>query len=338
MNVLSEIFRDNKFRPEDLPGFESKLFFEGARRRPYMVKFFVLLFLATVIAAFGVINDSTATVIGAMIVAPLMTPIMATAAALVMGDMERSIRSLVLVAAGMALVVALSWFIGLTYSGVISFSANTQIVGRISPRTTDLFIALASGAAGAFAFSRDDIADSLPGVAIAISLVPPLCVVGISLSQGERAAASGAMLLYMTNFLAILLAGGGTLAFLGLGSAATSTLTGFARRRAFYVIGIGVLLVTIPLAATSVRVARESWTQLRVTQGVTIWLEDSMYEVRGVDVDGPDVSVTIAGEGETPPLSELKAIAVEGTANGSGVLELLIVPIEIEQIEMSVES
>ena len=93
MNVLSEIFRDNKFRPEDLPGFESKLFFEGVRRRPYMVKFFVLLFLATVIAAFGVINDSTATVIGAMIVAPLMTPIMATAAALVMGDMDRSIRS-----------------------------------------------------------------------------------------------------------------------------------------------------------------------------------------------------------------------------------------------------
>ena len=163
-------------------------------------------------------------------------------------------------------------------------------------------------------------------------------MVGISLSQGETVAASGAMLLYMTNFLAILLAGGGTLAFLGLGSAATSTLTGFARRRAFYVIGIGVLLVTIPLAATSVKVARESWTQLRVTQGVTIWLEDSTYDVREVDVDGQDISVTIAGEGETPPLSELDAIVVEGTASGSGILELLIVPIEIEQIEMSVES
>ena len=145
MNVLSAIFRDNKFRPEDLPGFESKLFFEGVRRRPYMVKFFVLLFLATVIAAFGVINDSTATVIGAMIVAPLMTPIMATAAALVMGDMDRSIRSLALVAAGMALVVFLSWLIGLTHSGVISFSTNTQIVGRISPRTTDLLSPLPRG-------------------------------------------------------------------------------------------------------------------------------------------------------------------------------------------------
>jgi len=195
VSVLSEIFRDNKFRTDDLPGFEAKLFFEGVRQRPYLVKFFVLLFLSTVIAAYGVLNDSTATVIGAMIVAPLMTPIMATAAALVMGAIDRSVKSLLLVGAGMVMVIALSWLIGVSYSGVISFSQNTQIVARVSPRTTDLMIALASGAAGAFAFSRDDIADSLPGVAIAISLVPPLGVVGISLSQGQWVSAWGAMLL-----------------------------------------------------------------------------------------------------------------------------------------------
>ncbi len=336
MSVLSDIFRDNKFRSEDLPGFENKLFYEGVRQRPFLVKFFVLIFLSTVIAAYGVLNDSTATVIGAMIVAPLMTPIMATAAALVMGAPQRSIKSLLLVGAGMALVIALSWLIGVSYSGVISFSQNTQIVGRISPRTTDLMIALASGAAGAFAYSRDDIADSLPGVAIAISLVPPLCIAGISLSQGEWTAAWGAMLLYMTNFLAILLTGGGVLAFLGLGSVATQTLTGFARRRAFYVIGLGVLLVTIPLAATSVRVARDSWTQLRTAQVVDAWLEGSQYELQKVSVGEQNTSVLIAGEGEPPPLDELEA-DLQAEAPGAGVVELLILPIEVEHLELSAQ-
>jgi len=65
VSALAEIFRDNKFRPEDLPGFESKLFFEGDKQRPFLVKFFVLIFLSTIIVVYGVLNDSPATVIGA---------------------------------------------------------------------------------------------------------------------------------------------------------------------------------------------------------------------------------------------------------------------------------
>lgn len=111
MSFLADLFRDNKFSTEDLSGFENKLFFEGPRQRPFLVKFFLLVFLSTIIAVYGVLNDSPATVIGAMIVAPLMTPIMATAAALVMGAMRRSIISLLLVIAGVALVVGISWLI-----------------------------------------------------------------------------------------------------------------------------------------------------------------------------------------------------------------------------------
>jgi uncharacterized hydrophobic protein (TIGR00271 family) len=179
MGIWDKIIHDNRFAPQDVLPFENKLFHEGARWRTYLERFTVLLFLATVIATVGVLADSTATVIGAMIVAPLMTPIMATAAALIMGNMHRAINSLLLVAAGV--------------TGVISFTQNTQILGRISPRLIDLIAALASGAAGAFCLSRDDIADSLPGVAISISLVPPLCVVGIALSAGEVDAAQEAV-------------------------------------------------------------------------------------------------------------------------------------------------
>jgi len=216
MGALSRIFRENEFTVEELPAFEKKLFFEGARQRPYLVRFTVLLFLATVIASGGIVTNSTATVIGAMIIAPLMTPVMATAAAFVVGSMDRAARSLLLVAAGVALVITVSWLTGNVHTGVISYTNNPQITERVSPNLMDLIIALAAGAAGAFAMSRDDIADSLAGVAISISLVPPLCVVGIALSDGHWTSSLGALVLFLTNFLSILLAGGGVLATLGL--------------------------------------------------------------------------------------------------------------------------
>jgi uncharacterized hydrophobic protein (TIGR00271 family) len=168
MNTLSKILRDNRFQAADVPLFEKKLFFEGERQRPYLERFFVLLILATIIATAGIFADSTATVIGAMIVAPLMTPIMATAAALIMGNMSRALNRLLLVLTGVITVIFLSWLMGLLYSQSINFAENAQIIARISPRLIDLIAALASGAAGAFCLSRDDIADSLPGVAISI--------------------------------------------------------------------------------------------------------------------------------------------------------------------------
>jgi uncharacterized hydrophobic protein (TIGR00271 family) len=167
MGILSDIIRDNRFTPEELPKFERKLFFAGARRRSYLERFGVLLSLAVVIATMGVLNDSTATVIGAMIIAPLMTPIMATAAALVVGRKERAFQASLIVIAGVVGVIALSWLLGLGYllvGGFLSFETNTQITSRTSPGLIDLVAALAAGAAGAFAMSRDDIADSLPGV------------------------------------------------------------------------------------------------------------------------------------------------------------------------------
>ena len=143
ISVLSEIFRDNKFRPEDLSGFENKLFFEGERQRPFLVKFFVLVFLSTIIAVYGVLNDSPATVIGAMIVAPLMTPTMATSAALVMGSMPRTIMSLLLVAAGIFLDVPKELEIvvtGMLVGGIITNIMNEELPDK-EPRKILHFIA-----------------------------------------------------------------------------------------------------------------------------------------------------------------------------------------------------
>ena len=322
MGILSNIVEDNKFTPEHVKWFDAKLFFEGDSRRLNYEQFGVLLFLSTVIATYGVLGDSTATVIGAMIIAPLMTPIMATAAALVTGRFDRAIRASLLVAAGVAGVIFVSWLLAfLNLTVVIDLETNSQISGRISPRLIDLFAALASGAAGAFAMSRKDVADSLPGVAISISLVPPLCVVGVTLSIGEIAAASGALLLFITNFFSILLAGGGVLALLGLAGAATKELNRHARRRAFTYIALGALIIAIPLAATSIQVGRESITENVTRRLAQEWIGDTAYSVARVDAIGDQVTLVIHGAGELPDRSALlREVGLPSRRSAQGLL------------------
>ena len=144
-----------------------------------------MLTLAGIIAIAGVLTDSTATVIGAMIIAPLGTPILGIALGMVTGHLSLVLRSIMWVLAGLAIVVVL----GLLFSVVRGHTAeprdNSQVVGRTSPSLMDLIAALATGFAGGFAMCRKDLSAVLPGVAIAISLVPPLGVVGVCAGQGQ---------------------------------------------------------------------------------------------------------------------------------------------------------
>jgi uncharacterized hydrophobic protein (TIGR00271 family) len=328
VEFVKKFYRHNTFRSSDIAVFESKLFFEGALGKQYRVRYFTLCFLATVIASYGIINNSPATVIGAMIIAPLMTPMMATAAALVMGDTRRDIRSFMLVVSGALLVIVVSCVIGWihTIMNIITIDHNDQILSRISPRSTDLVIALASGAAGAFALGRDDIADSLPGVAIAISLVPPLCVGGLCMSLGEWSAAWGAILFFITNYLSILLAGGGVFLLLGLHKVTREPLGTAARRHAFATVLVGVALVSIPLLATSSKLAKESFTEFRTIESAYHWLEGSGYRVHKVEVVRKGVNLLIAGEGRVPDVEDLTA-ALQRRLRRSIVVNLQIVPV-----------
>jgi len=241
-----------------------------------------------------------------MIIAPLMRPIMATAAALVMGDMKRAGSSFLIVLASVSGVIGVAWLLTeLSVLAVISIESSSQFSNRISPRLIDLYAALASGAAGAFALSREDVADSLPGVAIAISLVPPICVVGIALAEGEWAAAGGAFLLFLTNFLSILLAGGAVLALLGLSAVAVKGLMPTVRRSAFIVIAIGIALVTIPLGTTTLRVYQQKLIKRETIHLAREWVEGTGYGISQVDVMGNQVTLAIYGSGDRPPLPEL---------------------------------
>jgi uncharacterized hydrophobic protein (TIGR00271 family) len=306
LNTEPALYTKLGFDPAYLPAFEDKVFIEGPQTARRLVTFFTLLLLATVIATYGVLSNSTATVIGAMIVAPLMGPMMAITSAVVMGSLPRALRAFALTVSGIVAVIIFSYLLSLIIpSFTISFTSDGEITSRINPGLYALLTALGAGAAGAFIISRAEIADALGGVAIAISLVPPLCVVGISLRAGQMSAALGSLLLFMTNFLAILFAGGVVLVIIGLGKSAVSMEQVRFRRRGLILFVVCLVLVAIPLSLTAYQniIGIEDNNSATVT--VQNWLQDTSYQADTVSVNDRVVSVTIDGTGQIKPLQQL---------------------------------
>ena len=168
--------------------------------------FGALISLSTLIAALGLVRDSAAVVIGAMLVAPMMTPLVAMGFALVQGNLKLIRSALRSVAWGFAIALLIGASIGL----VLRFFApgleiSEQMLDRGSPNFLDLVVALASGVAAAYAMGRPNLISALPGVAIAAALVPPIATSGLALTMGDLTLAGGASLLFFTNIVAIVL-------------------------------------------------------------------------------------------------------------------------------------
>ncbi|MCJ7715471.1 MAG: TIGR00341 family protein, partial [Anaerolineales bacterium] len=166
--------------------------------------YFVLIVLSSIIATLGLLLNSPAVVIGAMLVAPLMSPILGFSLGIVLGEVRLVRTSLESVFKGVMATIIVSILVGL----ISPLKEMTpEILARTQPTLLDLFIALASGMAGAYALSRKEVSAALPGVAIAAALAPPLSVVGLGLANGNMQAAGGALLLFVTNLITISLAG-----------------------------------------------------------------------------------------------------------------------------------
>ena len=177
--------------------------------------FFILLISSAVIATLGLVSNSTAVVIGAMIVAPLMDPILSLAFGLAVSDGKLIRRSAVTIGFGVMAVVGtaslISWGLGISY-------VQSEITGRTSPNLIDLGIAIAAAVAGSYSMTRKQLSNSIAGVAIAVALVPPLCVSGIGLTLGSEMVAvfgrgtvagltnqiaEGSFLLFLANLIGI---------------------------------------------------------------------------------------------------------------------------------------
>ena len=166
--------------------------------------FHFMLGLSAIIATLGLLANSAAVIIGAMIVAPLMGPIVGMAYSTAMGNRRLLRRSSFTLLKGILLTIGVSW---LATSIIGLDTVDSEIMSRVKPTLIDFGIAMAAGAAGAFANTRRSISTAMPGVAIAVALVPPLSVVGIGMAQGEADIAFGALLLFLTNLICIIFFG-----------------------------------------------------------------------------------------------------------------------------------
>ncbi len=176
------------------------------------IDYLALIGASSTIATLGLMLNSAAVIIGAMLVAPLMSPLIALSVGVTVGRVRIAGQALlsVLVGVGFALMVA-------SLAGLLfPITPTPEMNARGMPTLLDAAVAFASGAIGAYATARKDIPAALAGVAIAAALMPPLCTVGLGLALGDTQLAFGAMVLFLTNILCIVLAGVAVFVYLGM--------------------------------------------------------------------------------------------------------------------------
>ena len=200
--IILKYLRWLKWKQMDSPRLNqvrSQLLDESKLDMPYLI----LIISSCMIATFGLLSNSTAVIIGAMLVAPLMLPIRGLAFGALVGDSFLFRTGSVSVVVGTILAVILSCLIG-WLTGITNY--GSEILARTQPDLLDLGIAVAAGAIGGYSKIQSKVSDTFAGTAIAVALMPPVCVVGLGLSQGNWILSRGATLLYLTNLLGIALA------------------------------------------------------------------------------------------------------------------------------------
>jgi uncharacterized hydrophobic protein (TIGR00271 family) len=256
------------------------------------VDFFILIGLAAMIATLGLVQSSPAVIIGAMLVAPLMSPILSLALSIVQGNLPLLRLDAIATTLGVLMAISVSAAVTLLIPSTI---VTTEILVRTEPNLLDLLVALASGAAGGYAAGRKEVATALPGVAIAAALVPPLGVVGYGIASGRLDIAGGALLLFTTNLIAIVVAAAFIFLLLGF-RPQEARLRGQVRIKLLLSL-MALVLITIPLAIFSINSTQQINSQTRAEQVLNAELDAEQTRITDVVVerqgDGFVVNATI---------------------------------------------
>lgn len=162
--------------------------------------YFIMNILSAIIASYGLVTNSAAVVIGAMLVAMMLGPITGVALAIIDHRMPLLRKSLITVLLGITLVLVVGFIVGWLHKDQ---PLTAEILSRTQPTSMDLMIALAGGTAGAYAMVSPHLSVAVVGVAVATALVPPLAASGILFANGEMQLGFGALLLAVTNIIAI---------------------------------------------------------------------------------------------------------------------------------------
>ena len=267
---------------------DQDLYFEGEDRRGYWLRFSNMLAISVVIATVGLYRNSGAVVIAAMLIAPLMTPILGVASAMVMGWTRRMLYLLTVVAAASVGTIGLALAIMFISDAPKGMVIPTEVMARTDPGLEELMIALAAGIAGAYVQMRKEEASLLPGVAIGVSLVPPLAAVGILLYFGDTSDAWEAALLYLTNLAAIVLSASAVFYVLGMRPAMRHKgyMTRFGLGAVATLVVMAVL--TVQLSTATVARFREARNEEQIVVAIREWSGKYPIEIRHLDVDEQD--------------------------------------------------
>ncbi len=306
MSKLADLLHGGRLDASEVARVRDVLLFEPPDLQRRLIRFGALLILASAIATYGLLGDSVATVIGAMIVAPLMLPIMGLAFGISIGDRRAIVSSILVGVAGMATAVLVGFILAQSVGEAFDPTSNSQIMARTSPRLVDLAAALATGLAGAFATGRKDVSDTLPGVAIAISLVPPLTNVGILLAAGRIDLALGSLLLFVTNYFAILITGALVFGLMGYPGASLVQKSLRARRVAVVLIAVMVIIIATPLGLTSVQIAHDNLAESRAAQATKVWIDGTDYRYVSAEAKEGTMRIVVVGSGALPAEEALR--------------------------------
>lgn len=235
-----------------------------------------LVVTSALVATFGLLANSVAVIIGAMLIAPVLQPLRGLALAGVNGNPRLLKRAGISLLVAVVLAISLSWFLG----RVIALpDYGSEVLARTNPNLIDLGIAVVAGAVAAYASVEHNLSDAIAGTGIAVALMPPLATVGLTLAQGDLRASGGAMLLFLTNVVGIILAEILTFRLLGVSRHKTS--------RGLYLSLVLTSLLSIPLGLSfweSLQNARlqRDLREILLTETITVGRQ---VQLQGVNIN-----------------------------------------------------
>ncbi len=293
--------RDRELSPEQRREVLEDLFVFGKENHaPFLIRMAVLLVLSTIIATAGLLSDSAAVVIGAMLVAPMMTPVLAAAGAVVMGWSHRFYGAIWLVLSMGIGALAISAFITLLAPDVVFMPE--QVLARTRPTFFDLLIALAAGSAGAYTLTRKE-SSAIPGVAVAVALLPPLASAGILMMTGEFELALRAVVLFFTNLVAMVLAGALTFIAVGVSPASARSHSAAFIKSKLWLFFILVMAVSVPLYFYSEKILFNADYRAAKSVPLQEWLKDNNLTLTDVDISIENRTLFLELEGPNPPVN-----------------------------------
>ncbi len=239
--------------------------------------YYLLLSISVLIAGFGLVTNSPAVVIGAMLVSPLMTPIFGISLGLVQGNFKLLRRAAVAEFGGVAIAIAVAVLLGLL---PFAQEVTPEMLARTRPTLLDLMVATLAGIAGCLAMIDERISPVLPGIAMATALTPPLAVSGLCIAFGAFDGAWGAFLLFFANFLAILAVSAALFIFAGFVSREEMG-SGRAVFKRFAGPVIGLIFVTVLLTHALIGITSER----RTTQAIRDVLTHELATERGTFIN-----------------------------------------------------